>query len=228
MAVVKLSALLSSIKGSIGHATFQQFGNQIILRQKPIISNNPSVNQQSVRAIMAYLDSYWRATTPAIRQLYNNAVKDTSWVSDYRAQKIYSGISLFKAYNMLRLLNNLAVLTSFSQPKRVTPFSIYSFGYSSGYVVIYLDDYWPSDLYWPIIYIDDYIKPETHTTQHINRLVGLNQIEDTGFRSINTYLNLIGDNYHAARSVKLSGLRLCLTYPIYLTIQPVVLPILLF
>jgi hypothetical protein len=220
MAVVKLSALLSSIKGSVGAATFQKSGNNIVLRQKPIIRNYPSQSQQDIRGYMSYLDSYWKKAPDSMRQLYNNAVNNTNWTSNYRKRRIYSGVALFKAYNLLRLMQGLSVLTSFTLPNLQVSSYINEVGtFQGGVLVVVLPSFADSD-WQPVMYFsqmfttsDKAMKAPTVFSKVTRYYVGF-------YYTLADYATIFGPTHNVTQYFKVECYLIHKAFPYILTVPP--------
>lgn len=70
MAQVKLSGLVTSIKGSIGGTTFQSSGAGLTARNKPLPLKSKSNAQTTVRVLQAQLNTAWGDLTDAQRQTW--------------------------------------------------------------------------------------------------------------------------------------------------------------
>lgn len=110
MARVKYSALISSMSGSVGSATFQNTRAGPIVRNRPRSSKNPTAVQLQRRSLMMRLHYAWSDLTEDQRYAWNKFI-DFSGASIRRDKSIrMTGHALFLKYNYIRLLSGLSLV----------------------------------------------------------------------------------------------------------------------
>lgn len=114
MALVKYSAIISNIRGSIGSATFQvQLGGNV-LRSKPRPSNRNTPEQSIIRQNIKTVQAAWSALTSEQRSSWFNFL---SFVPSYQRRSPgvqLTGFTLFLRYNSIRLAAGFPLLTTLS------------------------------------------------------------------------------------------------------------------
>ena len=111
MARVKFSPIVTDIAGSIGGITFQRnkFGNT--MRQKPLPLNPASDAQYNVRQKIAAIQAAWRALSDADRLQWDRFLSFSNQnIRRDRSVKM-SGHALYLKYQLLRSMQNIALLT---------------------------------------------------------------------------------------------------------------------
>jgi hypothetical protein len=114
MARIKFSALISSIKGSVGSGTFQGYVGGYMLRSKPLPLRNPTADQLTARKYVAQVQSAWSALTEDERSQWSSF---RSFVPSFQRKSKnveLTGFNLFLKYNLIRLHAGFEILTSFS------------------------------------------------------------------------------------------------------------------
>lgn len=114
MARVKFSALLSSVRGSIGAGTFQGYSGGFSLRNKPIPSKSPTSDQFNSRIFVSRVQNAWSGMSSSQQSLWNNF---TSYVPSFQKNSktvALSGFTLFLKYNLIRLHAGFSILTTFT------------------------------------------------------------------------------------------------------------------
>lgn len=110
MAQVKLSALLSDLRGKLGGGTFQGNNGVLSLRNNNIGVNTKSSNKIKQQGQMKYLLDAWRNLTNEQRQLWNNFSIQAKIATNKNANTFLNGQSIFLKFNYYRYAVGLATL----------------------------------------------------------------------------------------------------------------------
>lgn len=120
MAQVKLSGLVTSIKGSVGGTTFQSSGAGLTARNKPLPLKSKSNAQTTVRVLQAQLNTAWGDLTDAQRQTWASFSEFTngSGKTHKRNNSANTGKMQFLTVNFWLLQYGKSILTtpSFALP----------------------------------------------------------------------------------------------------------------
>jgi len=111
MAIIKLSSIISDIRGSIGGTTFQNTSGGLIMRNKPIRSPESNIYAHNLKLIIAKLGYDWQLLTDDGRDIWNKwskFIKQTIKNSNY---KLMNGRQCFIRTNMYLTLYNRATIT---------------------------------------------------------------------------------------------------------------------
>jgi hypothetical protein len=107
MAKIKLSAIVSEMRGKLNGSVFSKNRGGAYLRTK-VTPVNPNTSAQSlVRATLASISATWRTLTQLERDAWNSAVSSFTYTDIFGDIKTPSGINL---YNKLNL--NLATISA--------------------------------------------------------------------------------------------------------------------
>lgn len=112
MARIKYSSIVSSVSGSVGSATFQKSLYGDTLRNKPRPRKSSTALQLGGRALMMQLHQAWSDLTDAQRKQWNQFISYSSATIRRDRAVLLTGHALFIQYNMLRLLTDLAIMTT--------------------------------------------------------------------------------------------------------------------
>lgn len=112
MAKLKLSGLITYIRGSIGGTTFQNTSSGLIMRNKPIRTPESNIYAHNLKLIIAKLGYNWQLLTDQERNIWNNwakFVKQTIKNSNY---KLMNGRQCFIRTNMYLTLYNQTTISN--------------------------------------------------------------------------------------------------------------------
>lgn len=127
MAKIKLSAIVSEMRGKLNGSVFSKNRGGAYIRTKVTPVNPQSLAQGLVRATLTNLSQAWRSLTEAQRLAWNGAVSSFTGTDIFGDVKTPSGINL---YNKLNL--NLAAIGE--APINVPPLAV-SVGYIDTLVI---------------------------------------------------------------------------------------------
>ncbi len=99
MAKVKLSALVSEMRGKLNGSVFSRNRGGAYLRTKVTPSNPQTPSQLAARSLLASLSQAWRSLTVAQRTAWNAVVENFPSVDVFGDQRIPSGQQLFIRLN---------------------------------------------------------------------------------------------------------------------------------
>lgn len=120
MAQVKLSGLISDIKGSIGGTTFQRSGSGLTMRKKPLPLKAKTNAQTQVRILQSRLNFEWLELTDQQRDTWQSFADFTNGygLSNRQNQSANTGKMQFLSVNFWILLygKNLLTVPTFQQP----------------------------------------------------------------------------------------------------------------
>lgn len=135
MAIIKLSGLVSDIRGSIGGNTFQRSAGGLVCRVKPRPVGRGTNNQFNQRNIVSQLNYYWNSLTDTQRSMWSSFAQYTNGVNRTNNQRTTgnNGKTQFFAVNSWLLLYGYPVLDvpTFAPPLNVLPPYIDSTGRSN-------------------------------------------------------------------------------------------------
>jgi len=109
MARIKFSPLFSSIRGSIGSATFQRSQGGDTLRCKQAYSPHVTQSRQLSKQIASQVIAAWQGLTDAQRTLWNQYAKFSPISMKYDHSRQLSGYNHFCKYNFIRLQSGLDI-----------------------------------------------------------------------------------------------------------------------
>lgn len=105
MANIKLGAIISDIKGSIGGSTFQRSQGGLTLKGKSTQSKTSTMNQQFIQANIARLTQVWKTLSFADQQSWGAAAQFYGVKQKYNTDKSLSGFQYFLWYNQKQALS---------------------------------------------------------------------------------------------------------------------------
>jgi hypothetical protein len=111
MARVSYGGLITDLSGSIGGLTFQRSNYGGIARTKPISVNKNSQPQSRIRSLLNQVHYHWRALSDVQRDQWRRYIEFSNTYCRRSGSSLLTGHDLFIKYNMLRLTNNIPVLT---------------------------------------------------------------------------------------------------------------------
>lgn len=100
MAKIKLSAIVSEMRGKLNGSVFSKNRGGAYLRTKVTPVNPQSLAQGSVRALLTTLSQSWRGLTEAKRLAWNSAVSQFTSTDIFGDIKTPSGINLYNKLNL--------------------------------------------------------------------------------------------------------------------------------
>lgn len=100
MALIKLTAVVDAISGSVRGTVFARNKGGAYIRGKGVVSNPNTVKQSAVRSIFTNIAQAWRALTASQRSAWNSAVSDYPYQNKLGETKQYSGFSLHQKLNL--------------------------------------------------------------------------------------------------------------------------------
>jgi len=112
MARIIYSALIESIKGSIGGTTFQKNKHGYTIKKKPCIVNPNTTRQNSRKVHFSRASRAWRDLSDAQRLAYNTFATDFPQYTKNNPDSKLTGFEVFVKTNSLRLLRGLTILTA--------------------------------------------------------------------------------------------------------------------
>ena len=99
MAIVKLSALVSDIRGKVGGNVFARNKGGAYVRNYTKPTNPSTLKQQGVRLLFAALASAWRGLTSGQRTSWNEATPNYPFQDKLGQTKYYTGEQLYMKLN---------------------------------------------------------------------------------------------------------------------------------
>jgi hypothetical protein len=117
MANIKYGALVSSISGSVGGATFQRSASGNTLRSKPIPIHQKTSIQLDRRAFMKACQNAWVDLPEASRKKWRQFVEYSRQTINNDSDVLISGYNLYLKYQFCRYLFNLGILVDFDYIK---------------------------------------------------------------------------------------------------------------
>lgn len=114
MAIVRTSALIASISGSIGTANFANSRVGTVLRPRAQKTNPQSAAQQTARARYSQAVKSWSTLSALQRQLWNNVALQYAQTNRLGAPRLLSGFQLY-------VKNVIRALTSSHSPSAAPP-----------------------------------------------------------------------------------------------------------
>lgn len=100
MAKIKLSAIVSEMRGKLNGSVFSKNRGGAYLRTKVTPVNPQTIAQGNVRALLTTLSQGWRALTEAQRLAWNSAVSAFTSTDIFGDIKTPSGINLYNKLNL--------------------------------------------------------------------------------------------------------------------------------
>lgn len=113
MARIHYSAIVSSVSGSVGGATFQRSRYGATLKTKQIGVNKQSLNQQVAKTSMSAIQNTWRSMSQSQRDMYGKFSVFSAQKCKHNPSVLLDGYSLFLKYNLIRSHAGLLPLTDF-------------------------------------------------------------------------------------------------------------------
>ena len=101
MAKIKLGALISDVRGSIGGMSFQGSSNGLILKTKKMRGKTNSVLGNRSRLFFSYLSNTWASMSVADKARWEEIAQVTPWPSNKQAAAKLSGRMYFISRGML-------------------------------------------------------------------------------------------------------------------------------
>ena len=114
MARIKLGPVVTDIAGSIGGMTIQRNPFGLIARSKPIPLNKNTPAQYIVRNHILTIQNAWRSLSDAQRLQWNRFISFSGQTIRRDRKITLSGYTLYLKYQLFRLLNDQALLTTIS------------------------------------------------------------------------------------------------------------------
>lgn len=112
MARIKFTAVVESIRGTIGGTTFQRNAYGYTAKSKPNMLIPWSQKQASQKLAMSTTAKAWRTLTEANRDQWNTYAENNPRPSRLNPDAYLSGYNLFMLYNRYAQLASLSVLAS--------------------------------------------------------------------------------------------------------------------
>lgn len=100
MALIKLTAFVDAISGSVRGSVFAKNKGGSYVRGKGVVSNPQTQFQSAVRSVFASISQAWRNLTAAQRSAWNSAVSDYPYQSRLGETKQLSGFALHQKLNL--------------------------------------------------------------------------------------------------------------------------------
>lgn len=119
MAKIKLSAIVSEMRGKLNGSVFSKNRGGAYIRTKVTPVNPQTVAQGNVRATLTGLSQAWRNLTEAERTAWNNAVNAFGKTDIFGDIKIPSGIALHNRLNLNLAAIGVAPITAPPAPSPV-------------------------------------------------------------------------------------------------------------
>ncbi len=112
MARIKLSPIISEIKGKIGNIVFQGGRSGIIIRERVVPRNRSTPAQTRSRTILTRVKGAWQTLTTTQRSQWLSLASYFNKPTKFNAQKVISAYELFIQHNTIRIQGNYDILES--------------------------------------------------------------------------------------------------------------------
>jgi len=112
MAKIKLSGLITEIRGSVGGTTFQNSANGTVMKNKPNQLNFVSQKKYDHNGIMAQLNYAYDSLSSANATKWSACATALNISLKRSHQKTYSGRELFFSYNYYLLNDSVSIITN--------------------------------------------------------------------------------------------------------------------
>mgnify|MGYP001073364370 CR=1 FL=1 len=103
MAILKLGAIATELKGKLGGSALQMQGGRCVAFKKSRKSHSSSYSQLTQRSLFGMGANYWKQTTASVRSLYNKMALLRYSEFGYSCSKQLSGRQLYIRSCLLRL-----------------------------------------------------------------------------------------------------------------------------
>jgi hypothetical protein len=197
MARIKFSALVSSVRGSVGSGTFQGYAGGFSLRNKPIPGKSPTSDQMLSRLYVAQVQAAWSALSPANQALWHNFVSFVPAFQKFNRNVQLSGFTLFLKYNLIRLHAGFDILSAFSfsglEPKIFTVTLVKDGPEVNANLAFTID----SDIDWVLFKMSPVFSSASFSKKNRLRVIPIEPIQAIGvstFRVDDHYLAKFGIN----------------------------------
>lgn len=100
MALIKLTAVVDSISGSVRGTVFARNKGGAYIRGKGVVSNPQTQKQSAVRSTFSAISQAWRGLTSEERSAWNSAVSDYPYQNKLGETKQLSGFALHQKLNL--------------------------------------------------------------------------------------------------------------------------------
>jgi hypothetical protein len=110
MARIKLSPLLTEVRGSVGRSTFQRSQGGVSLRLKPLPSKKYSSSLQISKIIVSQVIAAWQGLSDAQRLLWSQYAAFSPIPMKGDHSRTLSGYNHFVKYNLIRCQSGLDIL----------------------------------------------------------------------------------------------------------------------
>lgn len=127
MAKIKLSALVSEMRGKLNGSVFSKNRGGAYLRTKVTPVNPATLAQGLVRATLTNLSQAWRGLTQAQRDAWNNAVSNFTGTDIFGDIRTPSGLNLYTKLNLNLANVGIAPISAPPLPGTVGYVSVLSF-----------------------------------------------------------------------------------------------------
>ena len=132
MARIVYTAIVDSIRGSIGGTTFQSNKHGYTVKQKPNMKNPKTSLQATRQAALSKVARAWRDLTSVQRTAYVTFASSFPQYAKHNPTSQLTGYEVFVRYNCLQLLRTNVILAAISQSVPATDTLTYSLTNDSG------------------------------------------------------------------------------------------------
>lgn len=137
MASIKLSALISDIRGKSNGSYFAKRNNTIIMANNPFKSGNKQAGKESLqqaRGAVAFISSRWQSIEPTDRIAWNNAAALLTWYTKVGEPYTPTGYQYFNQCNLNLMAQGLPPIVTPLIPQAAVNMELINIVINNGYI----------------------------------------------------------------------------------------------